>query len=302
MTSGEELVRRGYSIAAVSKLTGISCHALRAWERRYGFPSPDRSPSGHRRYDAGQVETLRQAVIHLREGGSPARVLGTLKRTRESVREALAPKLDQVAELLDRLAVADLPGADALLNRLAGELTPGELAATVLERALVEAGERWFRGVLTVPQEHLATHFLRASLGKLVTEARRENLRPEGTVLLSTVQGERHEGGVLLLALHLELSGWRAICLGTDLPTATLQGSVARWRPDALALSFVLSRNINKRFREIAEIQGVPIVVGGRSILNYQKLARRYGLIPLPGSADQVIGPLAVEIGRGRRG
>ena len=29
-----------YSIAAVSKLTGISCHTLRVWERRYGFPVP----------------------------------------------------------------------------------------------------------------------------------------------------------------------------------------------------------------------------------------------------------------------
>src|SRR5271168_4724194 len=33
----------GYSIAAVSKLAGVSCHALRVWERRYGFPVPERS-------------------------------------------------------------------------------------------------------------------------------------------------------------------------------------------------------------------------------------------------------------------
>ena len=38
--------RPGYSIAAVSKLTGVSCHALRVWERRYGFPVPQRSPRG----------------------------------------------------------------------------------------------------------------------------------------------------------------------------------------------------------------------------------------------------------------
>lgn len=47
-----------YSIAAVSKLTGISCHTLRVWERRYGFPVPERSPSGHRRYDPMQVQLL----------------------------------------------------------------------------------------------------------------------------------------------------------------------------------------------------------------------------------------------------
>ena len=49
-----------YTIAAVSKLTGISCHALRVWERRYGFPAPRRSASGHRRYGREQVRILRR--------------------------------------------------------------------------------------------------------------------------------------------------------------------------------------------------------------------------------------------------
>ena len=31
------------------------------------------------------------------------------------------------------------------------------------------------------------------------------------------------------------------------------------------------------------EITEVPVFVGGRSIVNYQSLARSYGLIPLPG-------------------
>src|SRR3954452_15145912 len=48
-----------YAIAAVSKLTGVSCHALRVWERRYGFPVPHRSASGHRRYTPDQVWALR---------------------------------------------------------------------------------------------------------------------------------------------------------------------------------------------------------------------------------------------------
>src|SRR5271166_4560566 len=47
-----------YSIAAVSKLTGINCHTLRVWERRYGFPVPERSASGHRRYNQRQVQLL----------------------------------------------------------------------------------------------------------------------------------------------------------------------------------------------------------------------------------------------------
>ena len=63
--------------------------------------------------------------------------------------------------------------------------------------------------------------------------------------------------------------------LGTDVPVREFFGAVEQWHSDALALSFVLSRNIKRRFQELLKIRGVPIFVGGRSILNYQTLARR---------------------------
>jgi DICT domain-containing protein len=42
--------------------TGLSAAVLRAWEQRYGFPTPGRSASGHRRYDPGQVEQVRRVL------------------------------------------------------------------------------------------------------------------------------------------------------------------------------------------------------------------------------------------------
>ena len=59
-----------YSIAAVSKLTGVSCHALRVWERRYGYPRPERSASNQRRYGAEQVHALRR-IAELARSGRP---------------------------------------------------------------------------------------------------------------------------------------------------------------------------------------------------------------------------------------
>ena len=66
------------------------------------------------------------------------------------------------------------------------------------------------------------------------------------------------------MALLLERSGWRALMLGVDLPVREYQRAVDSWRPDALALSFVMSRNINKRFQELSKIRGLPIFVGLR--------------------------------------
>ena len=38
------------SIAAVERDTGLSKDTLRVWERRYGFPTPDRDGFGERAY------------------------------------------------------------------------------------------------------------------------------------------------------------------------------------------------------------------------------------------------------------
>lgn len=43
-------------------MLGISPSTLRSWERRYGFPRPQRSPGGHRQYALTEIEALRQAL------------------------------------------------------------------------------------------------------------------------------------------------------------------------------------------------------------------------------------------------
>jgi MerR family transcriptional regulator, light-induced transcriptional regulator len=50
------------SIGDVVAATGVGEATLRAWERRFGFPSPRREPSGHRRYSGGEVERIRSVV------------------------------------------------------------------------------------------------------------------------------------------------------------------------------------------------------------------------------------------------
>ena len=87
----------------------------------------------------------------------------------------------------------------------------------------------------------------------------------------------------MIFNLVMELRGWRVYNLGVDLPVHEYVLAVQSLRPSALALSFVLSRNIKKRFQELQEIKLVPVFVGGRSIVNYQSVARSHGLIPLTG-------------------
>jgi hypothetical protein len=290
-----------YSIAAVSKLTGVSCHALRVWERRYGYPRPGRSRSNQRRYEADQVHALRRIAELARSGRPIGELIADFRSGRLQVDVPAAGGPTNGADergLVDDLCGGDLAGADARIARLAVHLAPGELAADVLEPALVEVGERWFRGAISVYQEHLASGFILRAMGRSLDDARRVNARPSHRAVVASLQGERHEGGVLILGLMLELAGWRALTLGVDLPVAELGKAVEAWRPDAVGVSFVLSRSINKRFGELAAIRGVPIFVGGRSLMNHKALARSHGLIPLTGPIASIIPQWMAEFAR----
>jgi DNA-binding transcriptional MerR regulator len=290
-----------YSIAAVSKLTGISCHTLRVWERRYGFPVPGRSASGHRRYDRGQVQMLcrlthlsrdnRQSISELissfQTGGLD---LGQLQ---PAANDALAENAN--FQLIELLITGDAQGAELEFERLAYRLDPSSLVDQVIYPTLVEAGEGWFRHVYSVYEERLVTVFLRRKLSDLIEAARRANSNPARCLIAGTVQGDRHEGGLLIFHHAMELRGWRVHNLGVDLPVPEFKAAIGRLRPSALALSFVLSRNVKKRFQELEAVQTIPVFVGGRSIINYQSLARTHGLIPLPGPIARAAEQLEIE-------
>ena len=46
---------------AAAAMLGVSPNTLRSWERRFGYPRPQRTQGGHRQFDLSEIEALRQA-------------------------------------------------------------------------------------------------------------------------------------------------------------------------------------------------------------------------------------------------
>ena len=65
--------------------TGVSEGTLRMWERRHGFPSPERLPSGHRRYVESDAELVLQVM---RERGAGLSLAAAISRARESAADS----------------------------------------------------------------------------------------------------------------------------------------------------------------------------------------------------------------------
>jgi MerR family transcriptional regulator, light-induced transcriptional regulator len=56
------------AIKDVAERTGLAPGTIRMWEQRYGFPEPDRTASGYRRYTDDDVEALRRVASYRRLG------------------------------------------------------------------------------------------------------------------------------------------------------------------------------------------------------------------------------------------
>ena len=72
---------QGLAIKDVSDRTGIAAGTIRMWEQRYGFPRPDRTASGYRRYSETDVETLKRVTAYRARGLS---IPASIERAREN--------------------------------------------------------------------------------------------------------------------------------------------------------------------------------------------------------------------------
>ncbi|WP_105317179.1 MerR family transcriptional regulator [Thermus tenuipuniceus] len=219
-----------YTISEVEALTGFSAEVLRQWERRYGFPKPERTPGGHRLYRAEDVEALKVIRRWLDEGATPQAAIRRLLS-----QEARPGELPQ--ELLAALLAADLSRAEALFRRSVKLLGPEGALRGVLVPVLREVGEGWHRGEVSVAQEHLATQFLRSRLQELLDLAGYPRGAP---ILVTTPPGERHELGAMLAAYYLRRRGFPALYLGPDTPLSDLEALARELGARTVVLSALL--------------------------------------------------------------
>ena len=64
-----------YNLKVVIRETGLKADTLRAWERRYGLPQPERTSGGHRLYSQRDIEIIKWLMARQQEGLSISRAV-----------------------------------------------------------------------------------------------------------------------------------------------------------------------------------------------------------------------------------
>src|SRR5512141_1452449 len=79
-----------FNLKVVLKETGLAADTLRACERRYGLPLPNRTAGGHRLYSQRDIETIKWLMKRQAEGLSISRAVDMWKEQLSSGADPLA--------------------------------------------------------------------------------------------------------------------------------------------------------------------------------------------------------------------
>lgn len=250
MTSNRDTDRGEYSLGAVVRLTGLSDHTIRAWERRYGAVRPSRSPKGTRRYSEAEIERLRLLHAAVQAGHRIGDVASLSDEEIEARLEALprpaAQPLDEVREALERLDPGEV---ERLLGIQLAALGNTAFCRKIAMPLLQEAGTRWEHGQGSVASEHLLTSATRGLLGMALRGAPRLPEAPR--LIFTTPDDERHELGALIAAVTAAGAGADVTYLGPELPVEEVVSAADRVGAQAVGLSIVtLPLGVARRYLE----------------------------------------------------
>ena len=239
-----------FTIANVEKETGLSKDTLRMWERRYGFPAPERDPAGDRVYPEAQVEQLRLIKRLIDQGHRPGHLMAlspdalrTLPARdakampRRAATSGAGEAVDaEVDELLALLKNHDAAQFQQRLQQTLARQGLGRFVMDTVAPLTRQVGQAWEDGRFAVFEEHLFTELTKRVLRQAIASLPPPNAGPR--ILLTSVPDEPHVLGLLMAEALFALEGAQCIPLGAQMPLLDIAHATAAHRADVVALSF----------------------------------------------------------------
>lgn len=272
-----------FNLKAVVQDTGIKPDTLRAWERRYGLPEPDRTGGGHRLYSQRDIDTLRWLIARQEEGLSISRAVDLWRQLEDENQDPLSSveyslaETDSGASLVvgEEVTAFRQQWIEACLGfneRVADQilaqgfaLFPAEVVCLeILQKGIREIGEGWYAGTVSVQQEHFASALVIRKLESLLS-ATPPPVR-SGRILVAGTADEEHVIGQLIFQLLLRRKGWETVYLGASVPIQRLQESLDIVRPHLVVLTAqqLHTAATLQTMASILTIKGVTLGYAGR--------------------------------------
>lgn len=297
----DDLTKNGnsplYNIKAAAKLTGLLPVTLRAWERRYGVPNPQRGNQGYRLYSENELRTLQWLKSQIDAGMNISHAIQYLNQLRRNGTDPVlthnngrivSPVSTEILtkELIQTWTQYDENRSFDVLHRSHALYPMDQVLADVIQPALMDIGDSWQRGELSIATEHFASQICLRHLTNLMDDFP-PAIHPD-VIVAACAPGETHQIGLLMLVVILRWRGWDVKYLGPDLCLDNLPEALRPLHPRLLLISATRSENASRLtdLPKILEPMGVDrpkIVLGGQGFFQSSfKINLPVSIINLP--------------------
>ncbi len=239
-----------YNLKVVIRETGLKPDTLRAWERRYGLPNPQRTEGGHRLYSQYDIEMIKWLInrqnegmrinravqmwrSYVEQGQDPLQVMPVIEVSAQPVPSPVisGKTLEEIREnWIEACLAFDEARAENILTQAFARYPLETVCFEVLRKGISEVGDLWYTGESTVQQEHFASALAIRRLNALLAAAPPPTRK--GKVLAACPPGEDHIFPLLLITLLLRMRGWEVIYLGANVPLNKLDATIRSSNPD----------------------------------------------------------------------
>lgn len=217
-----------FTIEEASRQTGVEAATLRAWERRYTVPAPQRTSGGFRVYARRDIREIQGIVRRCAKGLSPRQAAAFVLRERITGRPLSEPgELPALRRRLEEACLTfDDQAAAAVLEQASIAVRGTDMLRKLVLPVVATIAAGHHAGAITISQEHFATQLARRIAADLLAVT----IPASGkvAVLLGCAPGEQHELGLLWLACELGQRGFRVTYLGPAVPVDSFLAAAER--------------------------------------------------------------------------
>ena len=280
-----------YSISKVSELTGVPSVTLRAWERRYSFLEPFRTPSGHRLYNDQQIALIQKATSLIDSGLSVSRVSDLLAAEQHNNPDEGRDWQGFRQQMLDAVRAFDEFRLDQIYENLLAQFSDVNVTREVIIPLMQQIGTAWENGDIGVAEEHFFSLYIRNKLGSRWHHGNYSSLGKK--LVIACMPEERHEYGLLFFALLARARGFAPILLGADMPLTELARVVSKTEAAAVVLCNTQAADpkiVEGELKTLCREVPVPVFIGGVGVLQLEKNLNAVGAIPVGSELSAGVG------------
>ena len=283
-----------YNLNLVLQETGLKADTLRAWERRYHLPQPERTDGGHRLFSEYDIETIKWLIARQEEGMRISRAVDLWNNTISNGQDPLFSLMtDQTIKPAGTITESDHEAlsfernrwiqaclnfnesaAEQVLTQSFAQFSLETVCVEILQAGLAEIGSLWYQGKASVQQEHFASELAVRRLHSLVA-ATPQPVR-DGTILVSCPAEENHIFSPLLITLLLRYRSWNVIYLGANVPEQKFKETIQKTDPDLVIMTsmrLTTAATLRDAALFIQELD-IPLAFGGRIFNILPELAK----------------------------